>query len=114
MQPSRRRAFAPASGFACRFQIGEQGANPFPTHAGTGPFDVGETELTGLLADRREHQPGLCSTRRCDLTRSPFKFAIGAANDTKKVIEPWEKVMFALVPTLRALPEGSSLLSPLR
>ena len=39
-----------AGGLAGRFQIGEQGANPFPAYAGTGLFGVGETELAGSLA----------------------------------------------------------------
>jgi len=76
--PPRSRTFALASCFACRFQIGEQGANPFPTRAGTGLLDVGETELAGLLADCREHEPGLCPSRGFDLT--------GAACDREKMI----------------------------
>ncbi len=103
--PSRCRALAPAIRVACRFQIGEQGANPFPAHAGTGLFDVDKTELAGLLADRREYQPGFRTARGFDLTGAPLEFAIGAAGDREKVIEPGEEVVLAFVPALGALLE---------
>ena len=99
--PSRRRPLAQACGFACRFQIGEQRANPFPAHARTGLFDVNETELAGLLTDRRKYQPGLCAARGFHLPSAPLKFAIGATDDGEKMIEPWKEVVLALMPALR-------------
>ena len=71
--PSRCRPLALAGSFTSRFQIGEQRANPFPPHAGADLFDVVETELTGLPADCREHQPCLCPARGFDLTGKPTR-----------------------------------------
>ena len=55
--------------------------------------------------NRREYEPGLCPSRGFDLTGAPLEFAIGAAGDREKMIEPGEELMFALVPALGALLE---------
>jgi len=60
-----------------------------------------------LLADRREHEPSLCPARGFDLTCAPLEFAISAAGDREKMIEPGEEVMFTLVPALGAFLEDA-------
>ena len=98
--PTRRRTLATAGRFARRFQVREQGANPFAPRAGVGAFDVSEAEISRLFEDGREDEFSFRAARRFDLPGPLLEFAIGPAADGEKVNKSRGKITFAVVPAL--------------
>ena len=85
---------------------GFQIAQPEPDHvaadAGAGAFQVGDAEFADGGFNGVVHQFGFRAAPGFHFAGTLLEFAIGAAGDGEEMIEPWEQVVFAVVPALGA------------
>src|SRR4029079_18750905 len=85
------------------FQIAQQPADHIATDAGTELFQVRDAKIAVNRFNRMLHEFGLRSAGGLDLIHAGLKFFARLRQDVEQEIYRWPGVVFAYMPSLRAL-----------